>query len=624
MLKLLGNYKEIEEGVRILEKDYGFSLENEVTVEKNCDNKITVSIKDGACKISYCKKADFFRGLMILSDAVKRGETDFLSNEERKLNSNGIMPTLGASIMKPSTIKDFVRRMAQMGLDSMYMYMEDAYKMEKYPYFGYMRGSYTKEELIDMDSFAQKFGVELIPTIQTLGHLACTLRWRYTQPMRDTEKSLYVGADATYEFVEEMIKTCKECFSTKKIHLGMDEAYQIGKGAYLKKNGLHDPYELFSQHLDKVTEICKKYDYEPMIWSDMYLTLGSKTGKQYDPECKLPENISEMVPEGLSLVYWDYFVEDPKLYDIMFARHREMKKNIVFAGGVWQWANLVVNYGRTWRISKPALEACYRNGVKDVFMTIWGNALTADYYQTLLAFQLYAEYTYSEKVEDEQIWKMFRICTGLDPDAFWALDCDDIGWHESIERIDPIWKSVQLSLQMLFQDVMYGIFDENYKTIDLEKMYTDVLNKLNALPNQGEMEYVFAFQRKMISVLLRKSTITSKMYKAYHEGDREALKEHKEIIAGLKTDVEELYALQSENWLKFYRPFGMEHLAERYGTLILRLQVAHKRLSDFLDGKIDIIEELEEKRLRYTNHTVNHEEDIVYDQLYRSIAFITG
>ena len=143
MLKLIGNYADIEEAVRILEKDYGFSLDCEVNVEKNEENKLTVTVKGKVCSISYCKKADFFRGLMILKSAVEKGETNFVSCEERKLNTNGVMFTLGTA-MKPATIKDFIRIMAQMGLDSLYMYMEDTYEMKKYPYFGYMRGRYTK------------------------------------------------------------------------------------------------------------------------------------------------------------------------------------------------------------------------------------------------------------------------------------------------------------------------------------------------------------------------------------------------------------------------------------------------------------------------------------------------
>ena len=636
IIKLSGNYEEIKEGLTVLAPICGFSVDKsgrELWVQKNIDNKMIVAMENDVCRISYDKKADFFRGLMILLDQLKKGTEKFYKEEKRKLSSNGIMITVRYAVMKVETLKDFIRRMAQMGLDSLYLYMEDTYKMEKYPYFGYMHGAYSKEELKEIDAYGCMFGVEVIPAIQTLGHLQCTLRWRYTREMRDTEKSLMVGAEETYEFIEEMFKTLRECFTTKRIHIGMDEAYQVGKGAYLKKHGLRNPYDIFSEHLDKVVSIVKKYEFEPMIWSDMYLTLGSKTGKQYDPECTLPENIQEMVLEELSLVYWDYFAEDAADYDTMFALHRKMGRNIVFAGAVWQWSNVVVNYGRTFRISRAALEACYRNGVKDVFMTSWAGAADASYYQTLLAMQLYAEYSYAAEVSNEQIWEMFRVCTGLDPDAFLALDCDDFlscktlsgddkFIPEMLAKIDPIWKSVQLSAQLLYQDVMYGIFDENYKALDVESMYSDCLKRLQALPDQGEMEYIFNYQRKMLEVLLKKCRITVKLYEAYHAKDMEKLAELRDVLILLREKVKKLYDLHVGIWLRNYKAFGLEVSAERFGTLMLRLENAAKRVDDYLNGRIDRIEELEEKRLKYTNHTVNHEEDIVYDEIYSHIAFI--
>jgi len=624
-LKLTGNYDEIEVGLRLLTSVKSFVLSNEgqeLFIEKNDENKLSVSIENSRGRISYGKKADFFRGFMILLEQLNSGTKSFAKEETRQLNSNGIMLSMGKTVMKTETVKDFIRRMALMGLDSLYLYMEDAYKMEKYPYFGYMRGAYTKDELKEMDTYAQIFGVEIIPTIQTLGHLESTLRWRYTEKIKDVSDSLMVGEAETYAFIEEIFRTMRECFHTTKLHIGMDEAYQMGRGAYLDKHGLKDFYDIFTEHLNRVSELAVQYGFQPMIWSDMYFTLGSESGKQYDPNCVLPENIQETIPKELSMVYWDYFIEDPKLYDRMFARHRELGRNIIFAGAIWTWCNVVVNYSRTFRTSKTALEACYRNQIKDTFMTIWGGALDVDYYQTLLGMQLFAEYTYADQVSKEQIFQMFRVCTGLDPDAYWALDGDDLYGHPAIEKLDPIWKSIQLSQEMLYQDVMYGIFDDNYKELDLERKYRENLERLIALPAQGEMEYIFDFQRKMVAVLLKKCKLSLKLYEAYREKDLQKISELRDVMLVLKEDIMELYDLHVQKWNKDYKAFGMEFLAERYGTLILRMETAAKRLTWYLNGEINCLEELEEKKLRYTNLVVNHEEDIIYEDDFRSIAFI--
>ena len=62
----------------------------------------------------------------------------------------------------------------------------------------------------------------------------------------------------------------------------MDEAWDIGLGKYLADNGYRRRFDILSEHLKRVVEITKKLGLSPMIWSDMYFRLGSKTGEYYD------------------------------------------------------------------------------------------------------------------------------------------------------------------------------------------------------------------------------------------------------------------------------------------------------------------------------------------------------
>ena len=56
-------------------------------------------------------------------------------------------------VMKLSVVKKFIRYMAIMGLDTLMLYTEDTYEIPEYPYFGYMRGRYSCEELKEMDEY---------------------------------------------------------------------------------------------------------------------------------------------------------------------------------------------------------------------------------------------------------------------------------------------------------------------------------------------------------------------------------------------------------------------------------------------------------------------------------------
>src|SRR5699024_5932940 len=106
-----------------------------------------------------------------------------------------------------------------------------------------------------------QFGIELVPCIQTLAHMRMFLRWPVTEKMRDNGDILLVGEPAVYEFLEDMIRSVRTSFSGRRIHIGMDEAFQLGLGNYLRKNGYQDRTGIMKEHLDRVCEICRKYDF---------------------------------------------------------------------------------------------------------------------------------------------------------------------------------------------------------------------------------------------------------------------------------------------------------------------------------------------------------------------------
>ena len=128
------------------------------------------------------------------------------------------------------------------------LYTEDTYEVPEYPYFGYMRGRYSQSQLQELDAYAKGYGIELIPCMQTLAHLAPTLRWECFDEIKDTNDILLCGEEKTYEFIEAMIRACRNSFSTDRIHIGMDEAFMLGLGKFREKNGIYPREEIFCDH----------------------------------------------------------------------------------------------------------------------------------------------------------------------------------------------------------------------------------------------------------------------------------------------------------------------------------------------------------------------------------------
>ena len=113
---------------------------------------------------------------------------------EKKGKYFGVMLDMSRNaVMKPQQVKTFASLIRKMGYNMLQLYTEDTYEVENEPYFGYMRGRYTQDELKDIVSYCESIGVEVIPCIQTLAHLAQIFRWKPYGGINDFADILLVG-----------------------------------------------------------------------------------------------------------------------------------------------------------------------------------------------------------------------------------------------------------------------------------------------------------------------------------------------------------------------------------------------------------------------------------------------
>ena len=176
-----------------------------------------------------------------------------------------------------------------------------------------MRGRYNREELRELDAYAAEFGVEMVPAFQTLAHLNAALRWNAYAELRDIDDILLADYEPTYALIEKMIKSCREAFRTKRIHIGMDEAANLGLGRHRKLFGESKGIDIMYRHLERVMDICRRYGFQPMMWGDMFFAL---TGQDYHSEEGVDASQLKQVPEDLSLIYWDYYADRRETYAV--------------------------------------------------------------------------------------------------------------------------------------------------------------------------------------------------------------------------------------------------------------------------------------------------------------------
>lgn len=607
-LHLKGDIEELIGGINLLSNDLGICLAEDgipVNVEKG-QGSIEVLLENGKGNIKYNQKIHFYRALgLFVEHALQKNRFNIV--EETQFSLNGAMIDASRNaVLKVSSIKYIIRKMALMGLNTIMLYTEDTYEIEGQPYFGYMRGKYTAGELKECDDYAYIFGIEIIPCIQTLAHLTEALKWDYASKIRDTNDILLVGEERTYDFIESMIKSASAPFRSKRIHIGMDEAHNLGLGRYLDLNGYRRRFDIMNEHLEKVVDITKRYGLKPMIWSDMYFRLASKNGDYYDMKAVIPEDVKKRCHKDVQLVYWDYYHNDENTYIEFIKKHKSFKNDMIFAGGVWTWAGLVVNYYKTFMTTNSALSACKKEGVKEVFATMWGdNGAETNFFTAMLGLQLYAEHGYARKLDLEKLKKRFKFCTGEEFDSFMELsELDSITGSEEAEKDLEVSNPSKF---LLWQDILIGLFDKEIEGLNLKGHYDSVASKMKKYRlNSSEFKNIFDYAEKLSEVLAIKADMGLRLKKYYDEKNINALKDIVQFeLPKLYMKVDDLRISHRNLWFKTNKPFGWEIMDVRYGGLLARIDSTIDRIAAFICGEVSKIEELEVERLKY--HGENYE-----------------
>lgn len=594
---------ELKPGLELLLKDLGVTqAEDGIKVSAApSEGELQVGLKGGEAYIRYGAKHQFFRGLGLLVQKGRTGE-EFEIREKQQFDTIGPMFDLSRNgVLTVEGFQFMLRKLALMGLNTVMLYLEDTYEIEGEPYFGYMRGRYSAAELKEIDDYADQFGIEAFPSIQTLAHLEEFLKWEPVKEYKDTKGALLVGTEKTDRLVENMIRSVSAPFRSNKIHIGMDEAEELGRGKYLDRNGHVSRFDIMTEHLEKVLGLTLKLGLKPMMWSDMFLKLASGSGEDYyKHDTQIPEEMARRIPKDIDLVYWDYNHVDSKDYEVLIAKHRPLGNNLVFAGAVWVFNTFGVNYGLSLPATDTALTVCKKEGIKEVYATMWGDdGMESNPYIAFLGLQLYAEHAYTEGSPDEKVVaERVKFCTGIDADTYLQLKyLDETPGAEPNNQ-----KQSNPSKFLLYQDVLLGLFDKQIEGLPMNEHYAKLEQAIAERRNpEAELDYLFEVPQKLAGVLKLKSEIGIELKRAYDSKDTATLKRvANETLPAIAQSVRELRAAHRAQWLSMFKVFGWEVIDIRYGGVINRLDTASMRIMDYVEGRIGQIEELEQERLVYS------------------------
>lgn len=525
------------------------------------------------------------RGLFLAACALRDGRNVPELHQRRHIASCGMMLDMSrGGVMTVEAVKGMIDAHAALGLNLMMLYTEDTYTVPEAPYLGYLRGRYTEKELREMDDYAAESGVELVPCVQTLAHLEQFLQWDVNRDIKDNDCVLMIDEPKTYAWIRAALTALRRCFRTNRIHIGMDEAHGVGLGEYYQKHGAVNRFELLNRHLNRVVDICKELGFKPIMWSDMFYRLGSKNNDYYDTDAVVPESAIAQIPD-VALCYWDYYHTDEQFYAGMMEGHRQMGKEVVFAGGIWTWSGILPHVRKTNATMYPALRACLKAGIGTVLATSWGDdGCETDYRLALNQLPIYSEHVWmGEDCTRAAVERMGERLTGLSEACFNAMgafyaDDDDRRPGKGLFYCDPLYPLTE------------GLWDLTGYREGLEEGVKTLERHLD----DSRCEYAWLAMR----IALEKLNWVNELRPAYLRGDKAVvLTMANEKLPAMRELYVKMMSVWREQWESGRKRNGWETICARLGAVIARLDDVQRILLRWADGTIERVEELDETPL---------------------------
>lgn len=573
--------KEIEE--------IGFNFPEKTKYIKK-DNGLKITVSNGEVQIEYANIRDIARaGLILKANGV---DGDYTIEEKSDFKDICLMVDCSRNAVKSvATVKKIIRYIAMIGYTSLMLYTEDTYEVENEPVFGYLRGRYTIAEMKELNEYAKEWGIEIISCIQTLAHLNQLTRYKYTHfKCFDCSDILLVGEEITYELIDDMFKTLSKCYTSRRIHIGMDEAWLLGRGNYLNKHGLVPRFEILCNHLQKICEIAKKYEFKPMIWSDMFwrIAYADKSCRDENGKVVIPQEVLAKIPKEVTLCHWDYHCLTADKYRELLEIHKQFYNEVWFAGGTAENnRGFIPHLTYSIKVASAAIEEAKHLGIKSLMETVWGdNGGECSIFATLPAIMHYS-YT-ARGISRERLEKEFEVLTGYAYNEYTRLEEAQTFGKYTEDLGNPAKYGLYNDVFLGYADALINVEDKNY--------FTKAKQAIRHL-RKGQYGYIFESAYDLNQVLELKYDIGIRLRKAYQAKAKEELENCAVDLLKIIGMLEKFIVSYRKQWLTENKPNGLEVQEIRLGGLKERLIGCRERLIAYLKGEIGEIPELDEKLL---------------------------
>lgn len=220
-------------------------------------------------------------------------------------NRGFLLDVTRGCVPKTETLKKLVDLLASLKVNQLQLYFEHSFAFRNQSEVWAGAGALTSEDVLELDAYCRERCVELIPCMQTFGHLYHALRSLSHRELcelgEDSEPfswcgrmhhhTLNVSDPRSFAFVKEMLDEFLPLYSSRRFNICCDETFDLGKGksrSLAEKEGID---ELYLDFFLQVYRYVHEKGREVLFWGDIFLKHPS---------------LLQRIPHDAVALNWDY------------------------------------------------------------------------------------------------------------------------------------------------------------------------------------------------------------------------------------------------------------------------------------------------------------------------------
>jgi hypothetical protein len=196
-------------------------------------------------------------------------------------------------VPKLSYLKRIVRTIAGFKMNQLYMYMEDAFRLDGQPLVGVLTDTLSGDDWKELVAYAARYHVDVVPATEACGHLHKILRFEQYSALGERQHGHGLAADDPQglAFLDSMYQQMVPVFPTPVYNIGCDETFDLGMGRSAQRVQKEGYGQVYVDALIKVVDLVHRYNKQVEFWGDIAV--------------EHPEMIPRL-PKDLIVASWEY------------------------------------------------------------------------------------------------------------------------------------------------------------------------------------------------------------------------------------------------------------------------------------------------------------------------------